>query len=122
VIASVAWATALWPGDTTSSVVTGNPTASPTPGVSTPLPSATPTPSPTPDVPHPKIHRCQDVELPPPDTETNTSVDREHGILSFSWYDPKLGRDRVYYVDYRNDPTCNDNRALARLIRDAVNP
>lgn len=126
VTGALSWGvTDLWSPEGDPSRIATKPEATDSPAGPMRTPVSTPTPAPTGPPQQqwpPRIDRCANVELPPPDTETNTMADLERGILSYSWYDPALGRDREYFIDYRRDETCKDNPSLLRLIRHATNP
>lgn len=49
--------------------------------------------------------------------EVNTFLDRENGLLEFSYYVAKLQQDRSVTIRYRDDPWCRRNPETLRLIQ-----
>jgi hypothetical protein len=63
----------------------------------------------------PQATSCSAAPLPPADSEVNTILDKEHGLLTYSFYDASLGADRTATIDYKS-AACNGVAQLARLI------
>lgn len=85
----------------------------------TPFPTPAPvlaaarTPAPT---SAPATTPCTRVAAPPPDTAVDTVLDRERGVLTYTFLDPANGVDRAFSIDYEHDATCRHNPRLAKLI------
>lgn len=70
--------------------------------------------SPTPSS-GPKTVSCVGLRVPL-DREVNTNLDRGAGLLTYSYYVPRLQRDRHVTIRYRDDPSCGRNPDTRRLI------
>lgn len=62
---------------------------------------------------------CVEATLPPLGGEVDTLLDKEHGVLTVSAYDPALQADRRVTIRFR-DPACLARPDLRRVIEDAV--
>lgn len=76
--------------------------------------TASPTSSASPTT-GPAVVSCRALEVPG-NKEINTNLDREGGLLDFSYYVAKLQRDRHITFRYRDDPWCRRNPETRRLI------
>ena len=85
-----------------------------------PAPQIAPTPTELQASPSPPdvldVTGCRGLEVPS-NREVNTSLDRKGGTLDFSYYAPKLQRDRSVTIRYRDDPSCRRNPETRRLIQ-----
>jgi hypothetical protein len=63
----------------------------------------------------PQAISCSAAPVPPADAELNTILDKEHGLLTYSFYDASLGADRTATIDYKS-AACNGVAQLARMI------
>lgn len=64
---------------------------------------------------NPETVSCLRLKVPF-DREVNTNLDREDGLLEFSYYVRKLQRDRSITIRYRDDLSCRHNPETRRLI------
>lgn len=62
---------------------------------------------------------CSSVPLPPADQEVNTILDKENGLLTYSFYDRARGADASATIDYKS-ALCLGVPQLTRLISHAV--
>lgn len=62
------------------------------------------------------ITPCADLPELPVDTEINTVLDKQFGLLEYSYYAPELGEDRSYTVDYWRDSDCVTRPDVRRLL------
>lgn len=58
---------------------------------------------------------CASAPLPPQDSEVNTVLDVEHGVLQYSFLDVSSGEDRTVTIEYE-DPACAAVPQLRELI------
>jgi len=76
--------------------------------------SASITPTPTSSLP--KVVSCSGLRVPF-NREVNTNLDREGGLLTYSYYVPRFERDRHVTIRYRDDVSCRRNPGTRRLIQ-----
>ena len=50
----------------------------------------------------PAAASCSSVPLPPADQEVNTILDKEHGLLTYSFYNDAAGADTSATIDYKS--------------------
>jgi len=62
-----------------------------------------------------EVTSCRELSVPI-DREVNTNLDRKAGTLHFSYYVPRLNRDRQVTIRYRDDPWCRRNPKSRNLI------
>lgn len=86
---------------------TGSPRVAP----STSSPDASPT-----NAPSVEIASCAGLDVPR-NREVNTNLDRESGLLDFSYFDPRFQRDKHLTIRYRDDPSCRRNPQTRFLIQ-----
>ena len=67
----------------------------------------------------PAAASCSSVPLPPPDQEVNTILDKENGLLTYSFYDSARGVDTSATIDYRS-ALCLGVPQLTKLINHSV--
>lgn len=78
-------------------------------------PTSSPDASPT-NAPSSEIVSCAGLDVPR-NREVNTNLDRESGLLEFSYFDPRLQRDKQLTIRYRDDPSCRRNPQTRFLIQ-----
>lgn len=71
---------------------------------------------PNPEPPKVNVTACADLPEIPADTEINTVLNKQLGLLEYSYYAPELGKDRSYTVDYEPDSDCITRPDLRRLL------
>jgi hypothetical protein len=58
---------------------------------------------------------CEGLHVPR-NREVNTGIDPEVGLLDFSYYVAALGEDKIVTINYKDDPSCQDNPETRALI------